>query len=347
MKDDKDKITKLFERFGLSATEFFSFTEEEEPSTKELARRFRVILERVAEEDRDLQELAICIGDIAGRNNMYAFFLCEMFEETVHMGLKHNPTFRRTFCSLLRIENKTLPELLGAYVDTLRESKDPIIMEQIIQVTADPALNLLPYFYVLEDIKELMSEDDYEEGYSAAYSCKIWLEWFLFLYEYKSIEQVSASHSSNSSCSSDMILVTDIFQTNKTLYKSNVSWMTAMSWLKKLWHQACKKLRNKIKTAGTHYEIFKLPFEPYALSEDSLKTVTRLYRTMSVSGEYCHPDKGGKEEMFTKLSEAYTTLTDLSKKLAYDDATFEADDTDYTRISVYTMITDLLEEDED
>ena len=388
---DKDKITKLFDRFGLSYTKFFHFTEKEEPSTEELARRLRVILERFAKEDRDLQELAICIADIAGRKCMCAFFLCEMFQETVDVALKHNPTFRRTLCSLLRIENKTLPEVLGAYVDTLRDSTDPNIMERVIEVTEDPALNLLPYFCVFEDIDELISEDDYEtkEGYDEAYKRKVGLEWFLFLYEYKSIEQVSVSHSSNSSCSSEIMLVSDIFQTNKTLHKSNVSWMTAMSWLKKLWYQACEKQGNKIKTAGTHYAIFGLPFEPYALSEDSLKTVTDIYRTLSLRsetylkdeykkkleeyeemkkvnpsssdppppldlytrlsliGDYRHPDKGGKREMFNILSNAYKTLTDLPKKLAYDDATFEADDTDYMRISVYSMISDLLDEDDE
>ena len=124
-----------------------------------------------------------------------------------------------------------------------------------------------------------------------------------------------------------------------------------MSWLKKLWHQACEKQGNKIKTAGTHYAIFDLPFEPYALSEESQTKLRRLYLKMSTSGEYCHPDKKVgdefKENKFDILSEAYTTLTDLSKKLAYDDAIFGEDHTDHMRITLYNTIDDYLDDDDE
>ena len=161
-------------------------------------------------------------------------------------------------------------------------------------------------------------------------------------------------------------------------YKSDISYRTAISWLKKVWAAA----KEEVNISGTPYKFFGLTsLEPYALSENSLKTVTDIYRTLSLRsetylkdeykkkleeyeemrkanpsssdppppldlytrlgliGDYRHPDKGGDPAKFNELESAYKTITDLDQKHAFDDVKFG--------VHIHNIITDFLSPDEE
>jgi DnaJ homolog subfamily A member 2 len=48
------------------------------------------------------------------------------------------------------------------------------------------------------------------------------------------------------------------------------------------------------------------------------KEIRKAYLKMSMKGDYRHPDKGGTEENFQKLSQAYEILSDTKKRKDYD-----------------------------
>jgi hypothetical protein len=282
-------------------------------------------------------------------------------------------------------DHMTLPQVLAAHVDTLRESTDKEIMSRLIRESAKPALNLRPYFFLPEEREEFDSAADYETvaDYTHSYVHAIYLEWYLFFYDYKSIQETSVAHSSNSSasnssCSSELVLMSDVFQMGRAHYKSDMSYRTAISWLKMVWAAA----KEDVNISGTPYKFFGLPsLEPYALSENSLKTITDIYRTLSLrsktylkdeykkkleeynamkeadpsssdppppldlyttlrlSGDYRHPDKGGDPDKFNELESAYKTITDLDQKHAFDDVKFGE--------LIHDIITDFLSPDEE
>lgn len=66
----------------------------------------------------------------------------------------------------------------------------------------------------------------------------------------------------------------------------------------------------------SHYDLLGVD------AKATLKEIKRAYRDLSKEH---HPDKGGDEEIFKKIKEAYETLSDEGKRAAYDDGTIYVD----------------------
>jgi hypothetical protein len=379
-----DNLSEHLRRIGLSP-EALSFSREMEVTSDRLSKLLQSILEHPAAKDRDLSDLIQFIAELAGKKSQVPLFLCQPYRTDLDKILSSNALFRATLCTWMDRDHMTLPQVLAAHVDTLRHSTDKEIMSRLIRVSADPALNLRPYFFLPEEREEFDSAEDYDTvaDYTHSYVHQVYLEWYLFFYDYKSIQETSVAHSSNSSasnssCSSELVLMSDVFQMGRAHYKSDMSYRTAISWLKKVWAAA----KEEVNISGTPYKFFGLTsLEPYALSENSLKTVTDIYRTLSLRsetylkdeykkkleeydamkkadpsysdppppldlytrlgliGDYRHPDKGGDPAKFNELESAYKTISDLDQKHAFDDVKFG--------VRIHDIITDFLSPDEE
>ena len=67
---------------------------------------------------------------------------------------------------------------------------------------------------------------------------------------------------------------------------------------------------------GIDDECYQIFDEPYGATHSDLR---RKYFRMSIQGDYRHPDKGGEEEMFKKLSGCWEIFDDEEKRRHYDD----------------------------
>jgi len=70
--------------------------------------------------------------------------------------------------------------------------------------------------------------------------------------------------------------------------------------------------KNKPVNNAKYYNILGVP----KTADD--KTIRKAYLKKSIKGDYCHPDKGGTEEKFKVLAEAYEVLKDKNKRHIYD-----------------------------